>query len=60
MTDVKKILEARKSLVVDFKEQRKLKFKPARGGRVYKKQQVDSWLQDSNWNVLEDGDKRWG
>ena len=37
MTDVKKILEARKSLVVDFKEQRKLKFKPARGGRVYKK-----------------------
>lgn len=34
MTDVKKILEAGKSVVTDFKEWRRLKFKTERGGGV--------------------------
>lgn len=34
MTDVQEILEAGKSGVTDLEEQRKLKFKPEKGGGV--------------------------
>ena len=55
MTDVKKILEAGKSVVTDLEEQRKLKFNPKREVVHKKKQEVTSLLQDSNWNTLKVG-----